>query len=276
MDVIGKSFLCGNPVNDGTCKECHSSCDTCTSDGLCSTCKAAGTASKAADGAVCVCSNGGYADFYHTECVACHESCETCGFGGDSDSCRSCKANGATLPPNNGLGQCACRTGFLYANSPTAPCIPCAPGGCPYCIGTDPSECMSPDEAEFVQFTREYLSLPMLEESRGLVCFRQSMLTHDCVPDAIEQITGPILDYGTGAAKPTKHQCYHMLKANWPFVTYWFNKLFPGFVGPRDSTSLELLSIRAVVYLWILQFGASVMDSWTDMKTVVTGSAGAI
>ena len=100
------------------------------------------------------------------------------------------------------------------------------------------------------------------------------MLTYDCVPDTIEQITGPILDYGTGAAKPTQQQCYSMLKALWPFVTYWFDKLFPGFVGPKDCTSLELLSIRAVAYLWILQFGASVMDSWTDMKTVMTGNAG--
>jgi hypothetical protein len=132
---------------------------------------------------------------------------------------------------------------------------------------------MSAEEAEFVQFTREYFSLPMLVESRGLVCFRHPMLTHNCVPDSIEQITGPVLDYGTGAAKPTKLQCYSMLKALWPFVTYWFNKLFPGFVGPINSTSLELLSIRAVVYMWILQFGASVMDTWTDVKALVSGNA---
>jgi hypothetical protein len=67
-------------------------------------------------------------------------------------------------------------------------------------------------------------------------------------------------------AKPTAFQCYHLLTAQWPFITYWFNRLFSTFEGPSPITLEELIWIKTTLQIWILHFGPAEMDTWTDIK----------
>lgn len=96
------------------------------------------------------------------------------------------------------------------------------------------------------------------------------MPTSDCTPDPIQAVTGPIIDFAT-VAKPTQVQCYSLLKAQWPWLTYWFNRLFPTFVGALPIRYYESNLQKSLLYLWILQFGPAEMDTWTDIKAAVNG-----
>lgn len=132
---------------------------------------------------------------------------------------------------------------------------------------------MSVEQADFVKYVATAYSLPLLIESAShFFCFFEPKPTLDCTPDPIETLIGPITDYAT-VAKPTKHQCYNLLTAQWPFLTHWFDQLFPNFVGPQGATVDELLKIRSVLYLWILRFGPSEVNSWTDIKNMVKAQA---
>jgi len=66
---------------------------------------------------------------------------------------------------------------------------------------------------------------------------------------------GTYIDSGTGKVKVTTVQCYKLLKAQWPHVTYSFGKLFAGFTGPTGATATQLVAIKSVLQQWILQFG---------------------
>ena len=90
---------------------------------------------------------------------------------------------------------------------------------------------------------------------------------------AIEAVTSTIEGYSAGSAvKPTLYQCFKLLHADFPQATYWFSQVFPNFVGPEGATADELMSIKAVLYSWVLHFGPVAMQEsdWTDLKTAMS------
>ena len=131
---------------------------------------------------------------------------------------------------------------------------------------------MSPEQADFAQSgIVSTLGLPKLTETfYHLICYRTPLPTTTCTPDPIEYVTGPIVDYAT-VAKPTRFQCYSLLTSQWPWVTYWFNRLFPTFEGPASITYTNLNTVKTVLKMWILEFGPAEMDTWTDIKAAMNG-----
>jgi hypothetical protein len=117
-----------------------------------------------------------------------------------------------------------------------------------------------------------FLYLPLDTETEDhRICYRTQLPTSDCTPDPIQAVIGPIVDYAT-VGKPTLAQCYDLIKVKWPWLTYWFNRLFPTFVGPLPIDYFNFNLIKSVLYLWILQFGPAEIDTWTDIKAAVNGS----
>lgn len=152
-------------------------------------------------------------------------------------------------------------------------------GTCTSCVGPSPAECMSNQEqVDFVRQVSNALHLPRLTETTDhLLCFNQPRLTWDtsgCAEDPLlAAVTGTISGYtsGTGAT-PTQSQCYELLSTQWYWLIGWFDTLFPNFTGPADATDSQILTIKSVIYLWILNFGPAEMKSseWTELTTVLT------
>ena len=223
---------------------------------------------------MCHCDSGtGGTNKFHTACLSCHPNCSTCEIGMTSWYCGSCSISGASVSPYSSASSCECRAGYAPNANPVGACTPCAPAGCPYCIGSDESQCMSPEQAELAQNQlMTPLELPMTTETADhRICYRTPLPTTTCTPDPIEYVTGPIVDYAT-VAKPTSFQCYSLFTAQWPWVTYWFNQLFPTFEGPAPITYTNLLIIKSILKLWILEFGPAEMDTWTDIKAAMNGA----
>ncbi len=264
---VNNSFLCGSTDSGTACPKCHPSCGSCTSEGICETCAAAG-ATKAADGSICLCNSGtGGTTTFHTICAACHPNCATCGMGNTKYVCHTCAKAGATLLTYNSVGDCQCRAGFVPEIDPTEACTPCAPAGCPNCIGSDESQCMSQEQADFsTTILIGLLNLPIRTESAdNRICYRTRLPISSCTPDPIEAVTGEIVDYAT-VAKPTAYQCFDLLKAEWPFVNYWFDRLFPAFEGVSPNSHSNMVFTKTTLQIWIMQFGPSEMNDWTDIK----------
>lgn len=204
---------------------------------------------------------------FHDICGPCHESCRHCGIEGNANSCRSCADSNAGLPPHSSIDACACKAGFLPKLSPTPLDV------CVNCIETD-VQCMTQEQAEFINHAAETYSLPCLIESTDhRICYFNALSTSGCSPDPIEEVAGHITDENTGTTRPTSAQCYELLKAQWPFIIYWFRTLFPAFVGPADASDAELMAIRSILFLWIQHFGPNEIAQWTDIKTAVNGEA---
>ena len=270
-NLVSNSFLCGSSSYGTGCLDCHPSCNGCTA-GICNACTAFG-ATKSADGAVCLCNSGtGGTSKFHTSCFSCHPNCSTCEISSSPDSCKSCAVKGASVAPHKSSSSCECRAGYVPNAYPVGACTPCAPAGCPYCIGSDESQCMSPEQHELAKIMFIALPLPITTETAGhLICYRTPLPTSGCTPDPIESVTGPIVDYAT-VAQPTSFQCYSLLKAQWPWVNYWFDHLFPDFEGPLPISYTNFILIKTYLKLWILQFGPSEMDTWTDIKAAINGA----
>ena len=218
---------------------------------------------------MCICdgSTGG-TDIFHTACGACHGSCETCGRSNDEFYCESCVLGGTVLNPYDGSRTCECGPGYVPEMAPTSGCKPCAPAGCPNCIGSDEAQCMSPEMGEFI---KSNVYPPITTETDNRICYRTALPTSGCTPDPIETVTGPIENYAT-EAKPSTLQCYRLLKAEWPWLTHWFNKLFPSFTGPKPSNYFSRTIVKTVLHQWILQFGPTEMNTWTDFKEAMNGA----
>lgn len=188
--------------------------------------------------------------------------------GGSNYYCTSCSADETTLSSHKAVGECFCKAGYVpQTGVPATNCQLCAPVGCPYCIGASEAECMSPEQANFV-YSAKLKSLPiqtMTTDSR--ICFNDILPTLECTPSMIEAVTGSAMTYPEpGVAKLSPLQCYSLLTAHWPHVTYAFNLLFPDFVGPGNLLDTVLRDIKMLLVTFILQFGHQEMSTWTDLK----------
>ena len=223
-------------------------------------------------------------------CATCHPTCGNNNCDG-SNQCLSC-ANTDLESVDTQKTACKCKAGLMAAdnlqtscglcamtneiNPATGWCFVCA--GCDYCYGSDPAECLETEQGKIASQLVSTFSLPLLtEDADHRLCFYQHRplwwsSDHACgSTDPIENLTGDIDTYSSGsAAKPTPYQCFKLLHADFLSVQYWFVQLFPGFVGPAGATEDELVSIKTVLYSWILNFGPLEMDGWTDLKAAMS------
>ena len=76
----------------------------------------------------------------------------------------------------------------------------------------------------------------------------------------LESTTGPITKDAAGL-NPSDEECYELLRAEWPLVTYWYNLLFPHFAAPASASQEEAYMIKAQIWLWILRYSGTVMNT---------------
>jgi hypothetical protein len=61
-----------------------------------------------------------------------------------------------------------------------------------------------------------------------------------------------------------------LLHIQWPFVTHWFAHFFGDFTPPVSATETEKYELKAVLGLWILQFGPSTLTTDPAWQTIVS------
>jgi hypothetical protein len=252
------TFMC-SADGGNACATCHSSCQTCT-DGVCTVCALPGGI-KMSHGIFCLC---GVSPAW-IECPICHASCATCTMN-SPNKCTSCKISGATLSNPTG-GTCSCEQGYVYKSPATSACQPCY-SGCTYCVGTTQGACMGSKElAIFATYLASSFSLPLLDQTNGLICYRQPVPGQSCNP-LPEAMASSIISDASGL-HPTLDQCYRFLRVQWPYITLWFGELFPTFTPPASATETEVYSLKTMLWLWILQFGPAVLSSEPAWQVLV-------
>ncbi len=126
---------------------------------------------------------------------------------------------------------------------------------------------MSQEQAAFANHAAAAYSLPLIDETNGLICYRQPAPDLTC--DPLTPVLG-VLDSDADGLHPTPDQCYDLLKAQWPFVTYWFGEIFPNFDPPDTATDDEKNMLKTVLRLWILQYGPSEIKANPLWQGIVT------
>ena len=256
--------MCGQDAS--TCLECHPSCASCTTTpGFCDSCADVTNASLTTDGVACLCTKvagKGSEGNYHSQCGDCDNTCGSCWLATDSTQCETCP--GETGTNNLETGSCTCPNGAAKAT--LAEVCPTCFAGCVDCYGPTASECLTQEQFDFITKLGSISSLPLTSaRTDQLMCFRQPPSTTTCTPDPVVTMIGTI----TGGV-PDEDQCKKLLVSMWPFLTHWFGQLF-NFVDPDTSSADQVLTIKSVMYVWILHFGPAEMlaDEWSDLKTAL-------
>jgi hypothetical protein len=60
-----------------------------------------------------------------------------------------------------------------------------------------------------------------------------------------------------------------MLEVEWQIPYYWFTDLFPNFATPLTASLEDVIKVKTILQLWILQFGPSVMKTDLDWIALV-------
>ena len=128
---------------------------------------------------------------------------------------------------------------------------------------------MSEEQAAFNRIAVALHDLPTVPETAGSICYRTKVSGHDCILTAVEAITGDIHTATPGTLSPTATDCYGLLKAQWPMITYWFEELFPTFSPPASTTDRDYVVVKTILQLWILQFGPDQLKFDADWIAVV-------
>ena len=256
--LVSATFMCGQNSNN-VCIACHPSCTDCDGEGLCNSCNN-GSAQTVANGAVCLCSGTkGSVDSYHYDCRDCDSHCGSCWLASNPNQCLTC--TGETGGGNVAPGSCTCE-GWTKPSLAGGCCT-----GCSSCYGPNSNQCLTPEQHDVVTKLAEIGSLPLSSaRTDQLMCFRQRQPTITCTSDPVEAVIGAI----TGDT-PASYQCLKLLVSVWPYLTHWFDQLFPSYSDPSSATADDLLTIKSVIFVWILQFGASEMsrDTWDPLKTAL-------
>ena len=267
-DLGFATFLCSKDTTSA-CKLCHDSCSCAADSDVCTSCTDTSNAVANFDNSACLCSGSKGGDTYHKACTDCHVSCTTCFAANNNKSCLTCADSDSTPQEIGGGMMCFCRDGFVFGLSPCVSCV----DGCPYCLGPDASDCVSPQEKDFITIFQYYvptLGLPYLTETNDMMCYRTKRPVNACdTGTALGNVMGDIADYDTKPALPTPGQCRSLLTALWPYVNHWFDVIFPNFTGPDYSSYADRLIIKSILKLWIIQFGPTVVDTWDDIKTAM-------
>ena len=132
---------------------------------------------------------------------------------------------------------------------------------------------MSLEQAVFANHAAAVYSLPLRDETNGLICYRQPVPSTTC--DALTPVLGAITSDFSGLHL-TADQCFKLLTGEWGFVTYWFGNIFPDFRPPATATDSEKNTLKSVLWLWILQYGPSEIKEnplWQDIVTTFNNAA---
>ena len=266
-DIVPTTFLCSNDINNA-CKLCHDSCGCAADSDVCTSCTADPDSVPNFDNSACLCSGNKGGDTFHTTCDNCHADCTTCFKSNNNMACLTCSDPDTELAVD-GNPYCYCRAGFVY---PLRPCTRCA-DNCPFCMGDTADSCVYPDEEEFINVVMYPLSefhLPYTSETNDMMCYRVKRPTALCnTGTALENAVGDITNYDTTSATLGMFQCRRLLTATWPFVNRWFDIIFPNFIGPDYSSKEDKDIIKAILKLWILQFGPTEVNTWDHIKTAM-------
>jgi len=270
--VLG-TFMCG--ASELPCAECHPSCLNCdVTPGICQSCRAGADAVAFPHGQACRCIDGKGTDkvnanLYHEVCSPCSDSCATCFIGNDDYNCYTCKVSTTELvKQSRDLGSCSCRDGYQPGRIPVleSDCVPCVPAGCPACVGPTAQDCFS--SVAVAEFARLSMTIPLPETTATHICYCIPLDLPTCASNVLVEIMGSLADDGNGVYQPQVSQCYTLLNAMWPYITYWFTEIFPTFdpaivYRPKSFSAL-------IVKLWILEFTPSELVNNPDWKPIVT------
>jgi hypothetical protein len=113
---------------------------------------------------------------------------------------------------------------------------------------------MSLEEATFANHAAVVYSLPLTDETNGLICYRDPVPDSSC--DALTPALGDLHPDISGL-HPTIDQCFKLLKTEWPYVSSQFGEIFPHFHPPDVATITEKNMLKSVLLLWILQYGSA-------------------
>ena len=249
------------PVARTSCVPCHASCKTCVNDQAsgCLTCKIAEATLDDPLGGTCACTAPKYKAVTSptTPCESlCHASCLTC-VNPTSGGCLTCKVTEASLTKADG-GVCFCGSGFVREYSPTVQCGKCAEYDC-VCSGQKGTSCLNLELQAFVAFARTEYNLPMASPTNGAWCFGSPMPISIRQIKDVEAVIGPISRDLSGNLNPTNEECYELLRAQWPFISYWFGLIFPSFSPPAAATTQEIYNTAMGLRVWIFRFGGNNM-----------------
>ena len=264
-EVLG-TFLGGADLVQELSLACHPSCwRQCDTDGLCNDfCDAiSGRQILLGAAAACICTES--PTDYTAGCVLpCHESCQTCS-GMAANQCTSCAAPGATLKS----GTCVCGDGYVYQVSPIT-CVACT-NASKYCLSAaDTYQWRSSGAYHFARVAHLLDSaLPYTTTTHGLLCYRSKVVDdNDCTINALTSVVGSI---GSSPYAPTSAQCSAIISSQWAYVEHWFPILFPDFDDQTSGSSYpeEILKVKTVLQLWIVQFDVYFMKSdpaWITLR----------
>ena len=152
----------------------------------------------------------------------------------------------------------ACKTCDRAATPSCSACPPPCHSSCTHCAAPSLEGCMNEEEADFAQYVATTYSLPLTDETNGVMCYRQPVPRLDC--DPLTEVTKAITEDLAGL-HPTADQCYELLTVQWPFVAHWFNVFFSDFRPPEAAIPEETNMLKAVLQLWILQYGPSELSA---------------
>lgn len=181
--------------------------------------------------------------------------------------CLTCKVPEATLTKADG-GVCYCGTGYVREFSPTVACGVCAPNDC-VCSGLKGTPCLKPEHQEFVTFVSAGYNLPLASPTNGAWCFGSSIPASAREISEVEAVIGPITRDGSGNLQPTQEECFELLRAQWSFISDWFQLLFPNYSPPASATAEEKYATEMGLRIWILRFGGSNMFTQPAWRLLV-------
>ena len=264
--------MCGATVLP--CLECHPSCTACTTPGRCDACSAGSDAELMAESSFCRCVDGKGSSFkidgktYHEMCAPCYSSCTTC-FDDQNTACYSCKASNAYVHVGMLLDRafCMCNDGLIPFGDPTldTDCQACVPAGCPECTGPTEADCNYYRDADNFVFTMGFLALPLTTAES--ICFRIPLSLQICEYSALEDIMGTLI-VNSNVYIPKEKQCNSLIRALWPYATYWFNHFFPAPFNPPTRVSPKFM-VESILKLYILQFTPASMEKNPDWTTII-------
>ena len=161
-------------------------------------------------------------------------------------------------------GTCVCGDGYVYQVSPTSACVGCT-NASKYCLSAaDTYQWTSSGAYHFARVAHILDSaLPYTTTTHDLLCYRSKVVDdNDCAVTALNTLVG---SFGTSPYSPTSAQCSGIISSQWGYVEHWFTILFPDFVAhpPAGASSEDILKVKTVLQLWIVQFDPYLMQSDT-------------
>ena len=276
--LVFSTTMCGAGLLQ--CPECHPSCSSCGTSGICTSCAAGVEAASFVNGAACMCVDGkgtkeSFFSSYHQACGSCPAMCATC-HSDSGDKCYTCAVSSAVVVKSNtNYGQCDCAAGYVPNDRATveSDCVPCAPSNCQYCTGPAEDNCFASEEAELISRLGFGFGVP--ETTATKICYNTPLeFPAGCEQSLLEDIMGPLTKDAAGVYTPTKPQCDNLLRSIWPASEHWFNRIFPAF-DPATKT-FPRSYFKAYLIIVMLTFSPATLlnhPDWTVLIAAINAPA---